>query len=154
MIFEKTDQNATYRYALNVPVQNLVWESVVIQEKQIFDVNVFVKMEQFCMLESVFLKIQIKFKIRMNASQKMTAEPELAVIKQVINIFYRNIQLGGGITGQSLLMAKNDLGRFVTMRSYENLTSSMFAPALRTSDDQKTSFFEVNFIHFIDHFYV
>lgn len=86
MIFEKTDKNATYRYALNVPVQNLVWESVVIQEKQIFDVNVFVKMKQFCMLESVFLKIQIKFKIRMNASQKMTAEPELAVIKQVINI--------------------------------------------------------------------
>ena len=87
MVFEKSDQNATCRYALNVPVQNLVWESVVIQEKQIFDVNVFVNMKQFCMLESVFLKIQIKFKIRMNASQKMTAEPELAVIKQVINIF-------------------------------------------------------------------
>ena len=87
MIFEKSDQNATYRYALNVPVQNLVWESVVIQEKQIFDANVFVKMEQFCTLESAFLKIQIKLKIRMNASQKMTVEPELAIIKLVTNIF-------------------------------------------------------------------
>ena len=101
MIFEKTDQNATYRYALNVPVQNLAWESVVIQEKRIFDVNVFVKMEQFCMLESAFLKIQIKFKIRMNASRRMTAEPELAVIKLVINIFRKNIQLRAGIMGQS-----------------------------------------------------
>ena len=87
MIFEKSYQNATYRYALNVPVQNLVWESVVIQEKQIFDANVFVKMEQFCTLESAFLKIQIKLKIRMNASQKMTVEPELAIIKLVTNIF-------------------------------------------------------------------
>lgn len=87
MIFEKSNQNVTCRYALNVPVQNLVWESVVIQEKQIFDVNVFVKMGQFCTLESAFLKIQIKLEIRMNASQKMTAEPESAIIKLVINIF-------------------------------------------------------------------
>ena len=87
MIFEKSDQNATYRYALNVPVQDLVWESVFIQEKQISDVTVFVKMEQFCTLESAFLKIQIKLKIRMNASQKMTVEPELAIIKLVTNIF-------------------------------------------------------------------